>query len=284
MLTNEEIIQFKENGFVIKDILEPKIIHSYLERIRSDKNSDLLDNNAMNKMMNIQFLNPNTCIKSIQDVICNKSILAVCSDLFGGGRIILDGASLFYAKIGVDYRQGWHRDIMQVPDEDIKENWFSKDYIHNNIQVNIPLLADSCFWLVKGSHNRPFNLIEEKIFKGSLKMAPIEEQDKPIGDQIILNPGQAVFYNNLAIHRGYGGILQHDRSTIQLGYHTTLYKPTFHFAVLNPTDYSTEYLDSLDDEVRNMMISHLEERKKFEDLNNYYQRHQQFIDKEFKIK
>ena len=69
------------------------------------------------------------------------------------GDVVIDGASLFCAQAGVDYRQGWHRDLLQIPDEEIDPAWFSEAHLHNYVQVNLALGVDRCLWLVPGRPN-----------------------------------------------------------------------------------------------------------------------------------
>ena len=94
MLTNLEVSQFKEQGFLIKNILNINEVEFYLEKIRMSDSPCFMN---IERMINIQFLQPSTSIKSIHDIICNDKILSVCRSLFNRKDIVLDGASLFYA-------------------------------------------------------------------------------------------------------------------------------------------------------------------------------------------
>jgi hypothetical protein len=279
MLTKLDLMQFKKYGYIIKDILTENEISTFLNKLQiiMDKWPNQTD------MMNIQFLQPSTCIKDIQSIIHHNKIMEACKYLLNGGEIILDGASLFYAKTCVSYMQGWHRDVIQIPDNEISESWYSKDHFHNNIQINIPLIKDDCLWVVDCSHTRQFNAEELTIFKGSKKIAPVDGKVLQNGKRLILKPGQAVFYNNLLIHRGYAPVLKKDRITIQLGYHSNITKPTYHFGVLNHNEYTSEYLKYLDYEVVEILNKHIQEKKRYPEISKYYNMHQGFIKKEFNI-
>lgn len=278
ILTEAELLQYQNEGFVVKNILTPEEISQYLIAIQSERKHR--SHNAI-KMGNVQFLQPNTAIKGIQSIIANPVLLSICREVLGGSEVVLDGASLFCAERGVDYRQGWHRDVMQIPDDEIQDSWFTPDHFHNNVQVNIPLRADSCLWLVKGSHARPLTAEENEVFRGSRKMAPVDDRRDLFGTQFLLPPGQAVFYNNLAIHRGYGGVLADERMTIQLGFHSNNAAPTCHFGVLNCDEYTDEYLQRLDESVRRMLRQHVSRRQMWADSDRYYQLHRQFVDNSF---
>src|ERR1051325_10816868 len=210
MLTAAEREQFHSQGYLIRDALSADDVARYVggvERARAERGE-------RGRMMNLQFLQPGKDVRAIQDVICHPALRAIAADLLGDG-IVIDGASLFYADAGVDYRQGWHRDLMQVPDEQIDPHWFSDDYRYNYVQVNIPLTDDPCLWIVPGSHRRPYDEAERRIFGTDPRIAPVDAQPELAnGIQLVLKPGQAMFYNNYAVHRGYAGVLARRRITI----------------------------------------------------------------------
>jgi ectoine hydroxylase-related dioxygenase (phytanoyl-CoA dioxygenase family) len=282
ILTPAEIFQYQIEGFVVKNVLAPEDVSRYLDAIKSARPRSP---NETPKMANIQFLQPETAIRGIHSIITNLNVSAVCRDVLGGGDIVLDGASLFCGERGIDYRQRWHRDVMQLHDEDILDSWFAPDHFHNNIQVNIPLLADSCLWLVKGSQARPFTNKEQTLFRGSRKTAPIDDTDEPIGDQFLLHPGEAIFYNNLTIHRGYGGVLAEDRMTIHLGFHSSRADPTYHFGTLDYREYTDEYLQGLDANVRQTLQMHISHRRAWgEDSDVFLTNHRKFLESTFQVK
>ncbi|WP_430387965.1 phytanoyl-CoA dioxygenase family protein [Dyella sp. 20L07] len=277
VLTDAERAFFREQGYLIRKILDEANIARYVDAIDASRRERGEDQ----RMSNLQFLQPGKAIPGIQDIICNQHILAVCRDLLGDD-IIVDGASLFYAEAGVDYRQGWHRDVLQVPDEQVDLNWFSDNYHFNYVQMNMPLTVDGCLWIVPGSHRRQLNAQERAIFGNTEKMAPVDAAELSDGKQIVLKPGEAVFYNNYAVHRGYGGVLKDRRITIHLGFHSTQHAPTCHFGVLDHTEYTLDYLSSLEPCVREALRAHLVERARHPEVNVFHAYHQQFLGKEFK--
>ena len=80
----------------------------------------------------------------------------------------------------------------------------------------------------------------------------------------------AVFYNNYAIHRGYGGVLAHKRITLHFGFHSTTHAPTPHFAVLDRHEYTPAYLAGLDADVRAALLRHVAERAKHPRMDAYH--------------
>ncbi|SFS07033.1 Phytanoyl-CoA dioxygenase (PhyH) [Dyella sp. OK004] len=280
MLAKTELEQFRTQGYVIRQVLDAGDIARYVDAVETARR----ERGEHGKMMNLQFLQPGKDVRAVQDIICQPAIRDMAADLLGDG-IIIDGASLFYADAGVDYRQGWHRDLMQVPDEQIDPHWFSADYHYNYVQANISLTLDPCLWIVPGSHRRPLNEAEQHIFGNDLRIAPVDAQPElDEGRQLLLQPGQAVFYNNYAVHRGYAGVLAERRITIHLGFHSSQYEPTCHFGVLDHREYTPEYLGGLAPDVRAALEAHIAERERHPQVDQYHAWHQQFISKEFVIK
>jgi ectoine hydroxylase-related dioxygenase (phytanoyl-CoA dioxygenase family) len=280
MLTAAEREQFQTQGYLIRDALSADEVAHYAAAVEQAR----AERGERGRMMNLQFLQPGKDVRAIQPVICHAQLRAIAAGLLGED-IVIDGASLFYADAGVDYRQGWHRDLMQVPDEQIDPHWFSPDYRYNYVQVNIPLTDDPCLWIVPGSHRRPYDEAEQRIFGADPRIAPVDAQPELAGGvQLVLKPGQAVFYNNYAVHRGYGGVLQSKRITIHLGFHSALQAPTCHFGVLDHREYTPEYLASLAPDVRAALQRHSAERALHPEVDQYHAWHQQFISKEFEIR
>ena len=280
MLSEEELQQYRKQGYLIRPILSAQEVAQYIAAI----DEALAQRGAQARMFNLQFLQPGKDVRAIQPIIGNEKIHAVIRDLLGGGDVVIDGASLFCAQAGVEYRQGWHRDLMQIPDEEIDPEWFTDAHLHNYVQVNLALGVDRCLWLVPGSHRRPFDAAERARFGHSQKMAPLDGGELAQGKQIELQPGEAAFYNNNTVHRGYGGVLSARRVTIHLGFHSTAHAPTPHFGVLDRGEYTPGYLAGLDVNVRAMLERHLAERARHPRMDVYQKLHQEFIRREFAIK
>lgn len=280
MLSERELRQYRTQGYLIRPILSSDEVQSYVTAVEAA----VAERDAQARMFNLQFLQPGKDVRAIQPIICNEKIHDVIRGLLGGGDVVVDGASLFCAPAGVDYRQGWHRDLMQIPDDEIDPAWFSDAHLHNYVQVNLALGVDRCLWLVPGSHRRPFDTAESALFGDSQKMAPLDGPELDTGKQIVLQPGEAAFYNNNTVHRGYGGVLPARRITIHLGFHSTAHSPTPHFGVLDRSEYTPAYLAGLEPSVRAMLERHLAERARYPRMDMYQKLHQEFIRKEFAIR
>ena len=206
----------------------------------------------------------------LHKLMLNEKMRGLVESLLGE-KLILNNFSLLAAEPGIDYTQGWHRDIIQIPENEIDDRIFSPGWHHNNTQFNLALYPDGCFWAVPGSHRRPDTPGEARAFGGSKHYSPIEA-DMPGGIRIPLKPGQAIFYNNNLIHRGYSVNLAEPRRTLHLGFHSALRPPTWHFYLLNAERFTPEYLDSLDPEIRSMIDEYLLLRGKYPRMEDTWPR------------
>jgi hypothetical protein len=275
VLTNKQIEKFRNDGLLIVKILTSEQAAQYALYAKEFFMGDFI----ANTMNVVQFLQPKTSIYRIHSLVVNLKIEQVVMQLLNTNSVILDGASLFYSKQYACYKQGWHRDILQLPENEIDTKWFNRDYFYNNIQINVALNDDNCFHYIIGSHLRKVNLNESIVFGGNKKMS--SACDIQLGKMIRLKAGQAVFYNNLGIHRGYNPCIDPERATVQIGFHSIKAKPTWHFGVINYKEFDVDYLKSLDTKVSNLLWKHIEERKRFPFVDSYYQQHQDFLNSEF---
>lgn len=269
--------EFNEKGYIVKTILAPEEIAPLKKAADELMAHEIYQ--AQKKLHQVSFLQPEFKAQKLHDIIHHPLILQTVEKLLGP-RLIIDNAALLMGDPGAEYKQGWHRDVLQIPEHLIDESVFSADIFHNNVQINLALVEDACFWAVPGSHIRPNSEAENIAFGGSKHMSPVTAQ-MPEGISIKLQPGQAAFYNNNMIHRGYCGLLTKPRRTIHLGYHSATHKPTYHFYVLKFAEYTPEYLATLTPEVRKMLEEHIAERKKYPDVSGTHGDHQSFLKRNF---
>ncbi|MBU3005561.1 phytanoyl-CoA dioxygenase family protein [Paraglaciecola arctica] len=194
--------------------------------------------------------NPQTM--SFQHIFHNHKIMGVIEQILGN-QLIINNASLFAAEPGTTYKLGWHRDVIQIPQDEIDEaKIFSKERFHNSVQINLPLYEDNALWVVPGSHHRPNTEQENKAFTGSKHYAPIEA-DMPGAVQLKIKAGQAALYNNNLIHRGACEMFKEPRRSLHMGYHSATLPPTWHFYLLNEDMFTDDYLEKMSPEVRTML-------------------------------
>ena len=148
----------------------------------------------------------------LQDLIASGRIQAFAREVLGAdappdAELILDSLSLLAAPAGYRYRQGYHRDVIGVPDSAIGTipRMLSPDVFHNSCQINLPLFDDCTFAAVPGSHIRPCSAVETEAFAHRpINAAAPLENDMPGGGAIMIPAGTVMLCNNNLIHRGCG--------------------------------------------------------------------------------
>lgn len=271
--------QFEENGYVIVDVLSTQEIKDFRSIMDSllTKNKKTTDNEVHdstfqhfgdkisdfgNEKRQYYFhllTKPGT--EAIHHAFHHPKTLRIAEGLIGS-KLIINNASILASNKGVNYKLGWHRDVIQIPENEIENRLFSKNRFHNSVQINLPLIDESALWIVPGSHHRP-NTPEENIaFTGTKHYAPLDAH-MPKGKIVALKAGQAVFYNNNLIHRGYSLNSEFPRRTLHMGYHSSEKAPTWHFYLLNADLLTLAYLDTLNPTMKKMMEEYLACKKKY---------------------
>ena len=207
--------------------------------------------------------------RPLHDVFHHPNVLTTIEQLLGP-ELIINNGSMLAAEPGVTYNLGWHRDVIQIPEDQIRDKLFSPRWFHNNVQVNLALSTDRCLWVVPGSHNRPNTDAENIAFAGSKHYAP-KDADMPHAIEVVLEPGEAVFYNNNLLHNGFCERIESPRRTIHLGYHTNTHKPSWHFYLLDPARIDDEFLDTVSPKLREMMIQYKQVREQYPDMSDTWQ-------------
>ncbi|MGI9542004.1 MAG: phytanoyl-CoA dioxygenase family protein [Cyclobacteriaceae bacterium] len=191
----------------------------------------------------------------------HAKVLSIAEELIGPD-LIVNNASILAFNPGVSYKLGWHRDVIQIPEDEIADWLFSADRFHNSVQINLPLVQEDALEIVPGSHNRTNNQAENAIFAGTKHYAPLNAE-MPGAMRVSLKAGQAVFYNNNLIHRGFSDDSKVPRRTLHMGYHSARKPPTWHFYLLDGELLTPDYLDTLSPRMRQMMNQYLECRRQY---------------------
>ena len=197
-------------------------------------------------------------------------ILKAVEELLGP-NLIINNASILAANAGTEYSLGWHRDIIQIPQEEIEDWLFSPERFHNSVQINLPLVEENALWVVPGSHNRPNTEAENNAFAGSKHYAPAGAE-MPNAVPVKLKAGQAVLYNNNLIHRRYTKKMKIHRRTLHMGYHSASHPPTWHFYLLNSSLITEEYLQTLSPAMQKMMGEYLACLKEYPNMNDTWKK------------
>lgn len=210
-----------------------------------------------------------TGTEPIHHAFHHPKVLSVVEELLGPD-LIVNNASILAANVGTAYSLGWHRDIIQIPQPEIADWLFSPERFHNSVQINLPLVEENSLWVVPGSHNRPNTAAEDAVFAGSKHYAKVGVE-MPGGVPVRLNAGQAVFYNNNLIHRGYSEVMKMPRRTLHMGYHSAALPPTWHFYLLNGDLLTPSYLETLSPKMKEMMEQYLACRAEYPRMQDTWQ-------------
>lgn len=217
--------QYDRDGYLVLPLLTGKELAALLPAAEAVfEIAKAADPTAPNRGANL--FTGDDCCAPLQALALHEVIRAAARELIGE-PIVLEGVVLHTADEGNDYKQGWHRDVLQVPEELIDESRFSPDCFHNCMQINLALLPDEALWIVPASHNRPNTAEEGAAFAGAKHKSP-PEADMPGAICVKLKPGEAAVYNNNMIHRGHNAP-GHRRMTLHASYHCTRHPPTWHF-------------------------------------------------------
>ncbi|OZI07776.1 hypothetical protein BWI93_12825 [Siphonobacter sp. BAB-5385] len=275
--------KFERDGFVIVDVLTPQEIDDFREVMDALISPKIQSADTEKRSSSFQHLGdeikdfgkearqyyfhlltkPGT--ESIHHAFHHPVILKTVEELLGP-NLIVNNASILAANEGTQYSLGWHRDIIQIPQNEIEDWLFSPERFHNSVQINLPLVDENSLWVVPGSHNRPNTPEEDEAFRGSKHYAPVGVE-MPGGIPVPLKAGQAVLYNNNLIHRGFTEKMKIPRRTLHMGYHSAKFPPTWHFYLLNGDLLTPQYLDTLSPTMRRMMEEYLECRRQYPDMS-----------------
>ena len=271
--------KFERDGFIIVQVLdesEVKEFRSIMDSLLSEgkKTSDEQTHSASlqhlgdeisdfgneNRQYYFHLLTkPGT--EAIHHAFLQKKVMDMVEELIGPD-LIINNASILAFNPGVSYKLGWHRDVIQIPEKEIQDRLFSENRFHNSVQINLPLVQEDALEIVPGSHNRPNNESENQAFNGTKHYAPVNAT-MPGALKVSLKAGEAVFYNNNLIHRGYSDNANVPRRTLHMGYHSAAKPPTWHFYLLDNELLTPEYLKTLSPSMRLMMDKYLDCLKKY---------------------
>jgi len=256
-----DIEKFKRDGYVIVRVLEGE----QLARCRAAADEVLSQEHFAKPVMHyLPLLREDTHDPRLQTVLHHPVLLGAIEQLIGG-PLIIDNATMFAANPGVVYHQGWHRDVLQIPEQEIDDALFTPAWRHNNLQLNLALADnDSAFWCVPGSHIRPDTAAERaRVRQHETHVRGRRRHAGAIN--LTLRAGEAALYNNNMIHRGCCDFTT-PRRTLHFGYHCKKYPPTWHFYTGSLMSFRPEYLATLTPVVRRMLEERIERLKQYPDM------------------
>lgn len=258
--------RFNAQGYVVLDVLAP----DELKRFRAAGDALMRQPRyaSEKKFHYVPLILPGGIEPTLLESVDHPVLVRAVETILGGGPLVLDNASFLAAEAGVAYHQGWHRDVLQVPEDKIVDEMFTPRWFHNNVQLNLALADDAAFWAVPGSHSRPDTAPERAAFGSSRHMSPVEAK-MPGAVCLPLRAGQAALYNNNLIHRGDADFTT-PRRTMHIGYHTLRRPPTWHFYNFDDRTFPPEHRSSFAPAARRWMEGRLARRLAWPDPEASY--------------
>ena len=254
--------QVEQNGYVIRQILEGDELARAQDAAERILERAYGPDGPQGGQKTEPFLSPGSPFEPFYSLAHDRRITGVIESILGGD-LVWEGAALLVS--GPDYIQGWHRDVLQVPEDQIDEGWYSKNVFFNNIQLNMGLFDDASLWIVPASHNRRNTAEEDRLFAGTKHMSAVEV-DMPGAIPVELQAGQCVFYNNNLIHRGHNHRKQ-KRVTYHCGYMRRDLPPTWHLYVTRLGGQQEAYIRTLSPELNRMYDEHMAVRRQYPDAS-----------------
>jgi hypothetical protein len=222
----DRLQQLRTQGYVILPLLDAAEVAHYRQAIAPILAAEAARNDASARQaLSANLFAPPERMQALHPLACDPRILALVEELIGS-QVVLDNATFYMNTEGRTYQQGWHRDIQQVPIDQVDERWFAPDVFFNCLQLNLPLYDDATLQIVPGSHCRPLTTAERALFAGDHQTSPAAEM--PEGITVMLKAGEVALYNNNMLHRGFSADAAL-RTTFHASYHCSAHRPTWHF-------------------------------------------------------
>jgi len=201
MLTNSEVEEFYENGYVIVSNLvsmdEIIVLREAVNRVKNKVNANPFKYRTRYTLQTAEewdtwgmwdILSPDFYEDCFADFLSNENVLSRIKSILGP-ELRFWSAHAFWSPDKVDYNLYWHRD---------KGNptAYMKDRHVDHVQYNLALTRDYCFRVIPGSHKRP--LTDQEMD------AVLEESTGPLPGEIIVKceVGDILLTHALTLHRG----------------------------------------------------------------------------------
>jgi ectoine hydroxylase-related dioxygenase (phytanoyl-CoA dioxygenase family) len=133
------------------------------------------------------------------NTIGDPSVLSILKSICNC-KLLFHDLQYFFNPLHTTWRGYWHRDGQAIAPDDATEQRRLFDVSDNFIRVNIALIPDDNLEIVPGSHTR-WDTKEELEIRKELN-GKNNTSEMPSLTKIVLNPGDAVFFDGFTIHRG----------------------------------------------------------------------------------
>lgn len=156
------------------------------------------------------------------NTIANPQVLSILKSI-SDCKLLFHDLQYFFNPLHTSWRGDWHRDGQAIAPDDATEKGKLFDVNDRFIRVNIALIPDDNLEIVPGSHTR-WDTKEELEIRKELN-GKKNTSEMPGSTKIVLNPGDAVFFDGFSIHRG-NYFVNNPRRTIAMLYSSPVYYST----------------------------------------------------------
>ena len=189
---------------------------------------------------------------SRQDSLALSQMLSACADrrILGVASALLSSTplfrctSLFFNPLANSRDGGWHRDSQfhRLDEQEEKQMILAGGDVGRSIQLQIALVPSDDIEVVPGSHLR-WDTDAEYAIRRAEAGSNSTSGDMPDAMRVTLEPGDAVAFNPLGLHRGRYHT-DRPRRTLMLTY-TCSHHPRFDYFSNQPWFDESGYLDGL---------------------------------------
>ncbi len=209
MLTNDQIRQFKEQGYIILNNAAPEHLlvplREATDRVTRKARKGTWTHIRRARETDIwgvsHLLHPDLDEPVFAQYIASPIVIHVVGDLLGltpeqhPQELQLELVNMLVNPAQADHEIAWHRDLIRKdlpPEEELTE----LKKLKHGVQWNTALYNETCLYIVPGSHRRPKTPEERHIV--------FNHPQDPLPGQfpVTLEAGQGVYYDANLLHRG----------------------------------------------------------------------------------
>jgi hypothetical protein len=202
MITDSQLRQFREDGFVIIPGIAPALLgelqaaaERVTERARRGDWANVRKCGDGDIWGVSSLLHPDLGEPVFARYLASPEVLDTCAALLPGEPLRLSLTNMLVNPAKADYEIGWHRDA-STPNLSPEAEMAMLQGHMASVQWNAALFAESCLRFVPGSHRRHLTTEERRIW-ASDALAPM-----PGELRVHLEPGQTIYYNSRGLHKG----------------------------------------------------------------------------------
>jgi ectoine hydroxylase-related dioxygenase (phytanoyl-CoA dioxygenase family) len=200
---------------VVRRLIEPSeaaamldLCEDILQQWRAGKGPERNESAGVRQAVSMRHLNHPLYFKErpedfpmMMDLIADERVLSVVREIVGAEPMFFC-TSMFFNPLENSHDGNWHRDSQFVTKSEEEEKQFLwNEHRHTGVQFQIALVPSEDSEVVPGSHLR-WDTSEEYHIRKSDGGQHCRSNDMPGAVRVRLEPGDAIAFNPLALHRG----------------------------------------------------------------------------------